>query len=107
MRIRGLERLPTAELERGLPAGGRFVVYEYCISLVCLSLRRPSAVYFVRNDLAAWLQGLPYALVTFLAGWWGIPWGLIYTPLALATDLTGGVDVTEEVLAYLQSKESG
>jgi hypothetical protein len=29
-------------------------------------------------------------------GWWGVPWGLIYTPLTLWTNLSGGRAVTAE-----------
>jgi hypothetical protein len=34
-------------------------------------------------------------------GWWGIPWGPIFTVPALVTNLRGGIDVTESMLASL------
>ena len=74
---------------------GRVVYYEYCISLVFLTLRRPSGLYHLRPGERGVLKGLPYAALSLLCGWWGIPWGLVYTPLTLWTDLTGGVEVSE------------
>ncbi len=72
---------------------GRVVYYEYCLSLVFLTLRRPSRLYHLRAGESGVWKGLPYAALSLLLGWWGIPWGLVYTPLVLWTDLTGGVEV--------------
>jgi hypothetical protein len=33
-------------------------------------------------------------MVSLLLGWWGVPWGLIYTPLTLWSNLSGGREVT-------------
>lgn len=79
--------------------GERLVFFEYCISLVFVTLRRPSRLY--RLPPGAWgvWRGLPYAAVSLLLGWWGVPWGLIYTPLTLWTDLKGGREVTAEEVA--------
>jgi hypothetical protein len=35
--------------------------------------------------------GLPYSFGTFLLGWWGIPWGPIYTVQAITRNFRGGV----------------
>jgi hypothetical protein len=79
------------------PADGeREVFFEYCVSLLFVTLRRPSRLYRVRPGLRALWAGLPYTLLTMLLGWWGIPWGVIYTPLVLATNLTGGREITPE-----------
>lgn len=40
----------------------------------------------------------PYSLLSFLFGWWGIPWGFIWTPMALYTNFSGGRDVTQQLL---------
>src|SRR5262249_17885773 len=75
MRIDGIDNLTPAELEAELAAGGRFVFYEYCISLVVLSLRCPTRIRFLRAGEYGVLPGLPYVLVSLLLGWWGLPWG--------------------------------
>jgi hypothetical protein len=102
MRIRGLDDLTPADLDRELAAGGRFIFFEYCISLLAVTLRRPTDVYFLRHDQYAIVRALPFVGVSLLLGWWGLPWGLIYTPLVLFTNLAGGHDVTWEVRARLQ-----
>jgi len=106
MLLRGLDALTLADLEAELRAGARFVFFEYCISLAFVTLRRPSAVVLLRKDELGLVRGLPYTLISLLLGWWGLPWGLVYTPLAVFTNLSGGRDVTAEVYAFLQSSES-
>jgi hypothetical protein len=110
MVIHGIDNMTLADIEGAVAAGGRFVFYEYCISIILASARRPSDICFLRRGDWGIMRGLPYCLVSLLLGWWGIPWGLIYTPLSLFNNLSGGCDVTEEVLIYLQSQahpESG
>lgn len=82
------------------PDAGRLVYYEVCVSLVLVTLRRPSGLYRLRPGEWGLWRGLPYALVTFLLGWWGVPWGLVYTPRALWANLTGGRDVTPAVAEH-------
>jgi hypothetical protein len=101
MRIRGIDGLSRAEIEAELAAGGRFVFFEYCLSLVFITTRRASDIRFLRRDDHGLLRGLPYSLLSFFCGWWGVPWGLIYTPLTLLTNLAGGCDVTAQVRDYL------
>ena len=48
-----------------------------------------------------WRRGLPWTLLTLLAGWWGIPWGPIYTIQSLVVNLKGGKDVTASLAAQL------
>jgi hypothetical protein len=40
--------------------------------------------------------GLPYSLGTLLLGWWGIPWGPIYTVQAIAKNFRGGVVLSSQ-----------
>src|SRR5438876_4178101 len=97
MRIDGINELSSAELEAHLTAGGRFAVFEYCISLVVVTLHRRSGVYWLRPGEKGLFRGLPYTALSLLLGWWGVPWGFIYTPLVIVTNLSGGCDITAEV----------
>jgi hypothetical protein len=106
MAIRGIDNLTLADIEREVAAGGRFVFYEYCISAIVASSRRPTDIYFLRANDWGILRGLPYCLLSLLFGWWGFFWGLIYTPLTLLNNLSGGCDVTDQVLALLQATSS-
>jgi hypothetical protein len=101
MRVCGIDRLTPAEVAGELQNGGRFVFFEYCISLVVISLRQPTRVYFLKAGQTGLRRGLFYSGVSLLLGWWGIPWGVIYTPLTILTNLAGGWDVTPEVAARL------
>src|SRR5437870_2623784 len=101
MNIHGAEHLTPVELEAELAAGGRVVFYEYCISLVILTLRCPTGLYLLLPGEYGLVQGLPYTLLSFFLGWWGVPMGILYTALALVTNLSGGRDVTDEVRASL------
>ena len=75
-------------------ADDRLVFFEYCISLIFFSLRRPSAPVRLRPGRRSWTKRLPYTILTLLLGWWCLPWGLVYTPLVLWTNLTGGRRIT-------------
>jgi hypothetical protein len=94
MRLAGNENLSSAKLEAHLAAGGRIAVFEYCISLIAVTLRRRSVAYLLRPGKKGLLQSLPYTGLSLLLGWWGVPWGLIYTPLVVVTNFSGGCDIT-------------
>lgn len=101
MNIRGMDGLSLDDLHREIAQGGRFVFYKYCVSAIVLTFQRPSDVYFVRGGESAVLTGLGYSALTALLGWWGIPWGPIYSVSSLVTNFRGGHDVTNEVLCDL------
>jgi hypothetical protein len=105
VRIRGLESLTIAQVQAELEVGGRFVIFEYCISLVLFTLRRPSDIFLLRAGERGLVRGLPYTLISLVLGWWGVPWGLVYTPQVLLTNLGGGRDVTEAARALLQASD--
>jgi hypothetical protein len=83
----------------------RWVVFEFCISLMVVTLRRPSRPIRIRSDQRAWVRGLPYTGVSLLCGWWGLPWGVVYTPLTIFTNLRGGCDITAQIREAACPKE--
>jgi hypothetical protein len=95
--------LEPSDIEAQLAAGSRFVVFEYCISLIIVTLRQPSRVHLIPAGKTGLLPGFPYTILSLLLGWWGIPWGLIYTPLVVVTNLAGGRDITAAMRAMLSS----
>jgi hypothetical protein len=88
----------TSELERQVMEGGRYVVFQYCFSVLILTFRRSSPVMFLRAGEDGASSALSYSLISFLAGWWGIPWGPIWTIASLITNAQGGKDLTQAVL---------
>lgn len=99
VRIVGIDKMSHEEVQSELDRGGRFVMFEYCISLVVVTMRRPSNIHLVRADESPVRKSMPFIVLSLLLGWWGIPWGPIHTCKALYTNLTGGHDVTTEVTA--------
>ncbi|MBI1740166.1 MAG: hypothetical protein HY233_10865 [Acidobacteriales bacterium] len=86
--------------------GARFVFFQYCISALVMTFRRPSDVYLIRAEENAVVKGLPFTFLTLLLGWWGIPWGPIYSVQSLITNLGGGKNVTAEIMASFSSPAS-
>ena len=101
MQIKGIESMTSQELAREVANGGKFVIYQYAISVVILSFKQGTDIYFVRSTANAVVKGLPYTLLTLVAGWWGIPFGPIFSAMALFNNLKGGKDVTKEVMNIL------
>jgi hypothetical protein len=107
MGISGLDGLSDEEINRELQNGARFVVFQYTISIIVMTFKRSSDVYFIRSGQSVVGKSMGFSLVTLLLGWWGIPWGPIYTIGSLFTNISGGTDVTDEVLASLSGDAVG
>jgi hypothetical protein len=94
-KIRGIEGMKYGELDFEIQRGAKFVLFQYCISVVVLTFRRPSDICFLRQGENAAVKGLPFTLLSLVAGWWGIPWGPIYTIQSVYNNSRGGKDVTQ------------
>lgn len=100
-RIKGAEGLTIAQIQDEVAAGGKFVIYQYCISIIILTFKRPSAIHFIKADESSVNKGLIFSLISLLLGWWGIPWGPIYTIGSFITNFDGGKDVTDAIMDSL------
>ncbi len=98
MSIRGMEGMTNEQIEFELKMGGKFVVFQYCISILIMTFRRSSSVIFIKNGQNTILAGLPYTLLSLVFGWWGFPWGPIYTIGSFMTNFSGGKDITKDIL---------
>ena len=101
--FRGSRPLFAEELCRLVEAGARCVRFEFCFSLLFVTVRRQSPVYLTNSWQERYLRGLAYSFLALLLGPWGVPWGLLWTPWAIWVNTTGGADCTREVLASLES----
>lgn len=106
MKIHGIEGMTTAEINQELQQGAKFVLYQYCVSIVVMTFKRGTDVYFIKSGESAVGKGLGWTTLTFFLGWWGIPWGPIYTIGSLITNFGGGKDVTAEILAAVNAGAS-
>jgi hypothetical protein len=91
--------LPDHPLVGEVMAGRRYVTYPFVVSLLVISFNRNiGGLRTVANG--QWPVGPVFgaALVTILFGWWGFPWGIVWTPLALYYLWLGGRDSTKDIL---------
>jgi hypothetical protein len=76
---------------------GTWVRYPYVVSVVFATLRYESTVHLARTEDARYWRAIPYLFITFLLGWWALPWGPWLSVQALGTCLSGGIDVSAEM----------
>lgn len=96
--IKNMDNLTNADLQYELEQGGKFVRFSYTISIIVMSFRRESDMYFMRNGESHWKFSWPFTLISLFLGWWGLPWGFIYTPWSIIQNMSGGKDYTKDVL---------
>ena len=106
MAIKGAERMSHEELAHLIDRGARVIVFSYCVSALIITFRR-SATVLVHPGQSVVSAGLPYTALSLVAGWWGFPFGLIFTPIAILTNLGGGKDVTAQVRATVGPQIAG
>ncbi len=88
-----------SDLKLKINQGARFVVFQYCISLIfAISLKRFSKAYFVEKFDSTNKYAKKYNILSLVFGWWGIPWGPVYTIKSINLNRAGGVDVTEDIM---------
>ncbi|AWM13821.1 hypothetical protein DI487_08060 [Flavobacterium sediminis] len=104
--IKNIEGLSTDDINRELSRGAKFVVFQYCFSILIMTFKRGSDVYFIKADESTVKHSIGYTLLTLFFGWWGIPWGPIYSIGSLYTNLSGGKDITQEVLNSINAQNS-
>jgi hypothetical protein len=100
MQIKNANGLTLQEVKNEIHNGGKFVTFEYTVSILVMTFKRPTDVYLLRAGESHWGKSLPFTILSLLIGWWGFPWGLIYTPMSLFTNLSGGNDVTVEIMQH-------
>ncbi|HET7181368.1 MAG TPA: hypothetical protein VFI15_03965 [Candidatus Limnocylindrales bacterium] len=101
-KVRGVGGMTIAELRAAVGSGARFVVYPYAESWVVVSFRRVTDPILVRPTVSSGAGKAAPLLHSLLFGWWGIPWGPIFTIQGVFRTLRGGVDVTSDVMADLE-----
>ncbi|HEY2070475.1 MAG TPA: DnaJ domain-containing protein [Rhizomicrobium sp.] len=68
----------------------RYLAFRYVISVVYMSFRR--AFQGVYCPSCARSKGLQASAISGLIGWWGIPWGPIFTIPAVFKNAMGGIE---------------
>jgi len=104
--ILGIDGMRDEEIEFHINHGARFIVFEYCVSIIILTFKRPSSIYFVRDEEGIFGRAIFYSLISLLFGLWGIPWGPLHTCRTIITNFRGGLDVTSNFLAAAGSEKN-
>ncbi|MGC3943618.1 MAG: hypothetical protein QM762_03615 [Chryseolinea sp.] len=105
--IKNLNGLSAEQVDREIQRGGRFVMYQYTISLIVVTLQRSSDIYFIPADEKGIAKGMVFTCVSLALGWWGLPWGPVRTISSIACNLSGGKDVTQEVMSLMDTFGDG
>ncbi|MBD2361649.1 hypothetical protein H6G36_10735 [Anabaena minutissima FACHB-250] len=103
-KIIGLDDMTVEELNQELANGAKFVVFLYCFSIVILTFKRSSEIYLIKSGENTLKKSIKFTLISLFLGWWGLPWGIIYTIQCLFTNLSGGRDVTQQIMAALRQE---
>ena len=101
MEIKNTQGLRVSEIKLLVLQGAKFVVFPYTISFVLMTLKRSSDIYFIRPNESTFKYSYGFVLLNLVFGWWGIPWGPIYTIGAAYHHIIGGKNLTQEVMSHL------
>lgn len=97
--------ISLSDLEKEVKQGSRFIVFEYCISLLLvITLRRYSPAILIHKNAPFSKYKKKYNILSSLFGWWGIPWGPFYTIKSFKVNRKGGIDVTEDIMLNISDE---
>ncbi|WP_281921569.1 hypothetical protein [Flavobacterium collinsii] len=85
--------------------GGKFVVFPYTVSFILMTLKRSSDIYFIKANENTFKYSYGFVFLNLIVGWWGIPWGPIYTIGSAYHHVVGGKDLTQAVLSHLMQHD--
>jgi hypothetical protein len=78
----------------------RYIIFWYVVGLLLFTMKR--TIQGVYCPSRAPKKALQASAITWLCGWWGVPWGPIWTVGAIYRNLVGGTqpaDVNGQILA--------
>lgn len=92
-----------------MTAQSRLTRYRYCYSYIIMTSSRSSGFYLAdgtANDEEAKNAKLTCQLITALSGWWGIPWGIIYSVQYLVSNAAKNGTNDETVGGIMQKLQN-
>lgn len=101
----GTEGMTIQQVEDDVLRGGRFRVFPWNFSVIVMSFQRNSQVRYFRSSENPGLPALLWSMLSFCIGWWGIPWGIVFTVHTLWINSMGGRDITEGILTAVTGPE--
>jgi preprotein translocase subunit SecE len=85
----------------------RFAVFPYVVSVLFMSFRRQFAGVWCAQHRRRWQ--IFASSITASLGWWGIPYGFIWTPMALVKLVRGGIqppEINDQLLGRIAAQKS-
>lgn len=101
MQIKNIEGLRVSDIKAIIEDGGRFVYFPYTVSIGIATFKRASSIYLIRSGESSFKHSYKHVLTNGVMGWWGIPWGPVYTISSMYHQFSGGKDVTSEIMSHL------
>lgn len=101
MKIKNIDGLSVSEIQAIVNDGGRFVFFPYTVSVVLATFKRASSIYLIRPYEKTIKYSYKHVLTNAVVGWWGLPWGPVYTIGSIYDQMKGGKDVTDAVMSEL------
>ncbi|MBL4592431.1 MAG: hypothetical protein JKX68_01290 [Flavobacteriales bacterium] len=93
------EGVSFEELQTEIENGGRFIIYQYCISIFfAITLNRLSPAIFILAKEDSTKFKSKYNSLSSIFGWWGLPWGPIHSIKSIRNNNQGGIDVTKDIM---------
>jgi hypothetical protein len=105
MKIKNIEGLSGEQIRGMVAQGGKFVTYKYCISIVVMTFNNNTNIHFIRPGKSSVVPGIGPLFTNLFLGWWGIPWGPIYTIGNISRIFMGGKEVTDEIMAHINQND--
>ncbi|WP_374175043.1 hypothetical protein [Flavobacterium tructae] len=105
MQIKNIDGLSVSQIRNMVQQGGKFVVFPYTVSFILMTLKRSSDIYFIKANENTFKYSYGFVFLNLIVGWWGIPWGPIYTIGSAYHHVVGGKDLTQAVLSHLMQHD--
>lgn len=99
------EPLTIEALKGKIDNGYRFKVFQYCFSPIFATYYPFSPAFLMKEKKAARPQIRKYNLLSAIFGWWGVPYGPLYTIRSMKLNLKGGLDVTDDIMKNLTEED--
>jgi len=103
--VKGIENLSSEEIISEIKAGATFRIFTYCTSFIVVTYQKKSPIYFIKKDESTFSKGSEYFFISLILGWWGFPWGPIYTISSIFNILSGGENITPKIKKLLKEAE--
>ncbi|MCF7789282.1 MAG: hypothetical protein K9N47_24385 [Prosthecobacter sp.] len=97
----GTEGMSIQQIEDDVLRGGRFRIFRYNFSVIVMSFQRGTEMRYFRAGQGTGAHAWPWTLLSMVVGWWGFPWGILFTFQTIYTNCMGGKDVTPELLGAI------